>query len=592
MRVTLLSYTQDAEKLCAAAARSCYSIKGAKAIFDEISEEKATKAISDITGMGHHSVIEHASFTFSVEGVSRALTHQLVRHRIASYSQQSQRYVSLKDPNFVIPPSIIADKELMTEFEELMEKIWKCYEEFTTKVPPEDARYILPNACKTNITLTMNARELLHFFTLRCCNRCYDIDTEILTRYGWKRYDELTLHDECYSLNLETMESEYCPITRIMIMNYHGPMIHIDSQSINLVITPNHNVVVSYSYGKKRFELDKATNALNKKTVLMKKNCAPIKGKIEHFFIIPDLEKRRANQYCSYSSRYLERSVPISDFFKFLGMYISDGSVSYANHHFFVQLSEGNDEIARKYGEILERVTPNSVIMARDKSCWKICVDDRQLFEFLAPLGKAAQKHVPDFVWEYDSSILQWLYEGLCDGDMNKVAKGRQYSTISPKLAGDIQRLLLHLGHSGTITQIARDAIFEPLHDVVSRNGELRHIVHRSPELFVSINTSKNEPIIVSSKNDAFSMRHYDGKVFCVELGKNHTLYVRRFGRAVWSGNSQWEIREVADEMLRQVKSVSPRIFSEAGPGCVRGPCPEGKMTCGKPRRRELKNLK
>jgi thymidylate synthase (FAD) len=171
MKVTLLSYTKDAERLSAAAARSCYSKKPASKLIGEMDEERAGKAISEITGRGHHSVIEHASYTFSIEGVSRAMTHQLVRHRIASFSQQSQRYVPLKEPSFVTPPSIAADPELQREFEELMESIWSSYRKLADKVPVEDARYVLPNGCTTNITVTMNARELWHFFELRCCNR-------------------------------------------------------------------------------------------------------------------------------------------------------------------------------------------------------------------------------------------------------------------------------------------------------------------------------------------------------------------------------------------------------------------------------------
>lgn len=171
MKVTLLSYTLEAERLSAAAARSCYSKKPASKLLEEIDEEIAGKTISKITGMGHHSVIEHASYTFSLEGVSRAMTHQLVRHRIASFSQQSQRYVSLKEPTYVIPPSIGSDHELKKEFEALMEQIWASYRKMADKVPVEDARYVLPNACTTNIAVTMNARELWHFFTLRTCRR-------------------------------------------------------------------------------------------------------------------------------------------------------------------------------------------------------------------------------------------------------------------------------------------------------------------------------------------------------------------------------------------------------------------------------------
>lgn len=171
MRIKLINHTKDPDKVCAAAALSCYSERASSSLFEEMSDEKARNAIAKIVGMGHLSVIEHANFTFSIEGVSRALTHQLVRHRIASYSQQSQRYVSMKKAEYVIPPSIASNPEKKKEFEELMEKIWKAYADLSKVAPKEDARYVLPNACHTNITLSMNARELWHFFSLRCCRR-------------------------------------------------------------------------------------------------------------------------------------------------------------------------------------------------------------------------------------------------------------------------------------------------------------------------------------------------------------------------------------------------------------------------------------
>lgn len=171
MKVVLLSYTSDAERLCAAAARSCYSPDPASEILEEVEEGKAGTFIDKVVGMGHHSVIEHASYTFSLEGVSRSLTHQLVRHRIASYSQQSQRYVSLLEPDYVIPGTIEADPEANKVFQEAMENAWEAYQKLSTMVPVEDARYVLPNACATNIVVTMNARELWHFFTLRTCRR-------------------------------------------------------------------------------------------------------------------------------------------------------------------------------------------------------------------------------------------------------------------------------------------------------------------------------------------------------------------------------------------------------------------------------------
>ena len=126
------------------------------------------------------SPVEHASFTFVVEGISRACSHQLVRHRLASYSQQSQRYVGEEEFDYIIPPSIREDLELKTLFEDTMESIRKSYTFFADKLVEkgsstesarEDARFVLPNATETKIMITMNARELLHFFHQRLCNR-------------------------------------------------------------------------------------------------------------------------------------------------------------------------------------------------------------------------------------------------------------------------------------------------------------------------------------------------------------------------------------------------------------------------------------
>lgn len=135
--------------------------------------EQARNAIRRVLGYGHYSVIEHASFTFSAEGVSRALTHQLVRHRIASYTQQSQRYVTYDTlEHYVTPISISESGEAKETYNDTLRHISDAYQKLLKLgVPKEDARFLLPNAAKTNILITMNARELRHFFSLRCCER-------------------------------------------------------------------------------------------------------------------------------------------------------------------------------------------------------------------------------------------------------------------------------------------------------------------------------------------------------------------------------------------------------------------------------------
>jgi thymidylate synthase (FAD) len=173
MKVTLLRYTADAELLCGTAAQTTIKSGYPSEILKKMDLETAKRIIKRVTGYGHASVIEHASFTFSIEGVSRALTHQLVRHRIASYTQQSQRYVTYDTLEKYITPQSIADSaEARRIYDETLEKIFETYQKLLNlKIPKEDARFILPNAAKTNIIVTMNARELHHFFNLRCCAR-------------------------------------------------------------------------------------------------------------------------------------------------------------------------------------------------------------------------------------------------------------------------------------------------------------------------------------------------------------------------------------------------------------------------------------
>ncbi len=169
MNVKLIGFTPNPEKTPAMAAKLTHS-KAKPEELDKTPEKELTAVLEQVMKLGHTSVIEHAYFTFAISDVSRSLTHQLVRHRIASYAQQSQRYVNLKEPNYVIPPSIEKNKDMKKAYEETMDKIWKEYNRLLELgIPAEDARYVLPNAACTNIMVTMNARSLLNFFELRCC---------------------------------------------------------------------------------------------------------------------------------------------------------------------------------------------------------------------------------------------------------------------------------------------------------------------------------------------------------------------------------------------------------------------------------------
>lgn len=197
LKVSLVRYTPEPVKTVAMAAKLCYSKVGVEDISEKMSNEDAEKFVKMLMGFSHMSPLEHISFSFAIEGVSRTLTHQLVRHRIASYSQQSQRYVDENEFDYIIPPQIEKDEEALKVFEESMSMIQSSYEKLrdvltknvtkqimdedgleesearkkAVKLANEDARFVLPGACETKIITTMNARQLLHFFEERTCVR-------------------------------------------------------------------------------------------------------------------------------------------------------------------------------------------------------------------------------------------------------------------------------------------------------------------------------------------------------------------------------------------------------------------------------------
>ena len=177
-KVTLIEYTSQPERTVAKAAKLCYSDRSIEEIDGNLSEEEIAKFIGKLMSFGHLSPIEHASFTFGIEGVSRALLAQITRHRVASFSVKSQRYVGAReDFSYVVPEGVERlGEDAVRKFGEQMKQIGAWYEEWKDLLGSgesgnEDARFVLPNACETKMILTMNARELLHFFRLRCCFR-------------------------------------------------------------------------------------------------------------------------------------------------------------------------------------------------------------------------------------------------------------------------------------------------------------------------------------------------------------------------------------------------------------------------------------
>lgn len=187
VKVNIIAHTPDPEKVVAAAAKMCYSKSGPDDIMNNLTQENTEKFLNRLMSMGHESPIEHITFTFGIEGVSRSLLAQLTRHRLASYSVKSQRYVEENNFEFVVPPEIEKNEKASKIYHQTMDNILTAYNDLTEilydihkkdmdekaakKKAIEDARFVLPNACETKLVMTFNARSLLNFFSERCCDR-------------------------------------------------------------------------------------------------------------------------------------------------------------------------------------------------------------------------------------------------------------------------------------------------------------------------------------------------------------------------------------------------------------------------------------
>ena len=170
--VSLISYTPDPERTIAAAARVSASPVGATELLAKLTPEAIDRLFTHLLESGHLSTFEHASFTFAIEGISRVTSHQLVRHRLASYTQQSQRYVSLKQAEYITPSTIASKPQFETKYQDMVRGCHQLYlEMLDAGIPAEDARYVLPSGMETKLVMTMNGRELLHACSLRLCLR-------------------------------------------------------------------------------------------------------------------------------------------------------------------------------------------------------------------------------------------------------------------------------------------------------------------------------------------------------------------------------------------------------------------------------------
>ena len=214
LKVKIIAHTPKPDKVVAQAGKLCYSAVGVDEIAQKLTEEEIARYVNMLASIHHESPLEHVSFTFAIEGISRVLTHQLVRHRLASYSQQSQRYVKLEQFEYIVPPAIEKNEKAKALFIETMEKDQEAYNQIVDelindkirefkkihdrdltkkeysaieKQAIEDARYVFPNACETKIICTMNLRSLINFCHHRCCRRAQ----EEINKLAWTMVEEI-----------------------------------------------------------------------------------------------------------------------------------------------------------------------------------------------------------------------------------------------------------------------------------------------------------------------------------------------------------------------------------------------------------------
>ena len=188
MNVTLIAHTENPAVAVALTARNCYSALPIGVLVERVSDAPTgNDIIRRVLASGHDSILEAATFTFGIEDVSRVLTHQLVRHRHASFGQTSQRYTSLQDGEwYVVPESVANNKEALDYYNTAHDIAANCYAKLIELgIPKEDARFVIQQSARTKIVVTMNARALCHFFDVRCCNRA---QWEI-RKMAWKMRD-------------------------------------------------------------------------------------------------------------------------------------------------------------------------------------------------------------------------------------------------------------------------------------------------------------------------------------------------------------------------------------------------------------------
>ena len=408
-----------------------------------------------------------------------------------------------------------------------LENMWKATAKYgipyfsnfiSTGRSPDEVRSM---CCRLSLSLKELREKGGGLFGANPLTGCYDEETEILTSEGWKRFKEVRDDELVYTLS-EDNKIELQRITRKFEYDWDGDLIHFKSKSIDLLVTPNHKMVVDTINGVRKL-VEAKDFSIGSHRIPKGGNW---KGKSEEFVIIPAATTtyEHWNGYKNVKVKRVhdELKIPTTWFFKFFGIWLGDGSL-YKQRHGGYQIFISQKK--EKYKDEIRETLANLSISFSENE-YGFYIYSKPLYLFLEEFGKHNEKYIPNWMFEYDVKYLRELFRGMmiADGYIRNSEKSMVYYTTSKRLADDFQRLCLLIGYNTTMRER------EP-RDTIMKDG--RAVMGKKKQYEISVHFSKH----IRMHNEP-TYEYYKGKVYCVEVPKYHTLFVRRNGKVTWSGNS------------------------------------------------------
>jgi hypothetical protein len=447
------------------------------------------------------------------------------RERLAYWTSQREAYIA----------------EMRTELNEILAERERIARKIVKPPPPIPVIGVLDSVTGLKILLLNREREGSKVWlydeerdeykqpveTIRVeYTACYDEETEILTRKGWKKFKDLSYEDELTTLNPETFCVEYHRPIRIIKQKYKGKMYRVKSRQIDLLVTPEHKMFVKTKAGWRLIP----AYQLKGKCVEYLKTIPKWKGEDRELFELPSMVYTQRNKL---TGRVNQHTLPplrfkMDDWLEFLGYYLSEGSLKAPNKNggggYCIVLSQNPGWKREKMKRCIKRLGFNVI-----ESGHNLIFVSKQVYFYLKKLGKAHQKYIPEEFKELSRRQLRILIRAMLLGDGSKLGKHSwSYRTVSEKLRDDFQEIVLKAGFGSTI--------WKPRKQTSYMRG--RVIRSRFPVWDISVTTKRTTPTIYEKHGcGKEGFVDYDGMVYCVEV-PNHIILVRRNGRPVWSGNS------------------------------------------------------